>query len=49
MLHVTGTFIGGFIIAFIKGWVMTLVCLAAFPLIGIAGYLYMRSLQSKSS
>jgi ATP-binding cassette subfamily B (MDR/TAP) protein 1 len=49
MIHVSGTFLGGFIIAFIKGWLMTLVCLAAFPIIAYAGFLYMRSLQVKSA
>jgi ATP-binding cassette subfamily B (MDR/TAP) protein 1 len=49
MIHVLGTFIGGFVVAFVTGWLMTLVCLAAFPIIAYAGFLYMRSLQSKSS
>ncbi len=48
MIQVGGTFISGFIIAFVQGWLMTLVCLAGIPVIGIAGYLYMRSLQLKS-
>jgi ATP-binding cassette subfamily B (MDR/TAP) protein 1 len=48
MVHVGGTFIGGFAIAFSQGWLMTFVCLAAFPIIAYAGYLYMRSLQVKS-
>lgn len=45
----SGTFIGGIIIAFVQGWLMTIVCLAAFPIIAYAGFLYMRSLQIKSS
>ncbi len=49
MIHVCGTFIGGLTIAFVRGWLMTLVCLAAFPIIAWAGYLYMRSLQTKSA
>jgi len=49
MIQVVGTFIGGFTIAFVQGWLMTLVCLAAFPIVAYAGFLYMRSLQSKSS
>lgn len=49
MIHVGGTFIGGFAIAFARGWLMTLVCLAAFPIIAYAGFLYMRSLQVKSA
>lgn len=48
MIHVGGTFIAGFIIAFVKGWLMTLVCLAAFPIIAFSGFLYMQSLQKKS-
>lgn len=48
MLQAIGTALGGFIIAFTQGWLMTLVCLAAFPIIAISGYLYMRSLQTKS-
>jgi ATP-binding cassette subfamily B (MDR/TAP) protein 1 len=48
MIHVGGTFIAGFIIAFTSGWLMTLVCLAGIPVIGFSGYLYMQSLQKKS-
>jgi ATP-binding cassette subfamily B (MDR/TAP) protein 1 len=49
MLQVSGTFLGGFIISFMQGWLMTLVCLAVFPIIAYAGFLYMRALQNKSS
>lgn len=49
MLQVSGTFLGGFIIALVTGWLMTLVCLAVFPIIAYAGFLYMRALQTKSS
>lgn len=31
------TFIGGFIIAFIKGWLLTLVMLSSIPLLAISG------------
>jgi ABC-type multidrug transport system fused ATPase/permease subunit len=48
MLQAGGTCIAGFIVAFSQGWLMTLVCLAAFPIIAVSGYLYMRSMQSKS-
>jgi ABC-type multidrug transport system fused ATPase/permease subunit len=48
MIHVGGTFIAGFAIAFSSGWLMTFVCLAAFPLIAYGGYLYMQALQKKS-
>ncbi len=33
-------FIAGFVIAFVKGWLMTLVTLAALPALGFGGYLY---------
>jgi ABC-type bacteriocin/lantibiotic exporter with double-glycine peptidase domain len=49
MIQVCGGFIGGLTIALIKGWLMTLVCLAVFPVIACAGYMYMRSLQAKSA
>lgn len=36
-LQLTATFIGGFIIAFVKGWLLTLVMLSAIPLLVLAG------------
>ncbi|KDP28337.1 hypothetical protein JCGZ_14108 [Jatropha curcas] len=36
-LQLTATFVGGFLIAFIKGWELTLVMLAAIPPLAIAG------------
>lgn len=42
-----GMFITGFIIAFIKGWLMALVVVAAVPVIGIAGTIYMIALEKK--
>lgn len=36
-IQLISTFIGGFIIAFIKGWLLTLVMLSAIPLIVAAG------------
>jgi ATP-binding cassette subfamily B (MDR/TAP) protein 1 len=47
LFQVFGSFIGGFVVAFITGWLMTLVCLSAIPLIGLSGYLYMWALQKK--
>ena len=42
-------FIAGFIIAFIKGWLMTLVMLAALPAIGLGGYLYATAFAKKDN
>ncbi len=39
-----GTLISGAVIAFLKGWLMTLVVSATIPLIVIAGYLYMKTI-----
>ncbi|KAM6552266.1 hypothetical protein CsatB_002074 [Cannabis sativa] len=36
-IQLTSTFFGGFVIAFIKGWLLTLVLLACIPVIVIAG------------
>lgn len=36
-LQLMSTFIGGFIIAFIKGWLLTLVMLSSIPLLVAAG------------
>lgn len=47
MIQTVAMFIAGFIIAFIKGWVMTLVVLAAIPVLGIAGIVYMTGIQNK--
>ncbi len=40
-------FIAGFAIAFSKGWLMTFVLLSSLPLIGITGYIFVWSVQSK--
>lgn len=42
-------FIAGFTIAFIKGWLMTLVSLASLPAIGLGGYLYSTAIAKKDS
>jgi ATP-binding cassette subfamily B (MDR/TAP) protein 1 len=42
-----GMFIAGFAIAFSKGWLMTFVLLSSLPLIGITGYIFVWSVQSK--
>ena len=36
-IQLVSTFIGGFIISFIKGWLLTLVMLSSIPLLVIAG------------
>uniref|UniRef100_A0A7N1A511 Uncharacterized protein n=1 Tax=Kalanchoe fedtschenkoi TaxID=63787 RepID=A0A7N1A511_KALFE len=36
-IQLMSTFLGGFIIAFVKGWLLTLVMLSAIPLIAISG------------
>ena len=36
-IQLTSTFLGGFVIAFIKGWLLTLVLLTSIPLLVIAG------------
>jgi len=48
MLSVLGTFTAGFVIAFTSGWLMTLVCLAGIPVVGLGGVMYMQALQRKS-
>jgi ATP-binding cassette subfamily B (MDR/TAP) protein 1 len=40
-------FVAGFIIAFITGWLMTLVTLCSLPVIGITGYFFMSALEGK--
>ncbi len=42
-------FIAGFAIAFSTGWLMTLVVLCSLPAIGLAGWLYIFSIQSMDS
>lgn len=44
---VISTLIVGLILAFITGWTMTLVLLASFPALGIAGYFYMWVIENK--
>jgi hypothetical protein len=40
-------FVAGFIIAFIKGWLMTLVVLTSIPALGISGYFFITVIQAK--
>jgi len=47
MIQTFAMFVAGFIIAFVKGWLMTLVVLAAIPVLGIAGIIYMAGIQNK--
>lgn len=41
------TFIAGFIYAFVSGWLMTLVIMAAIPTVAIAGYLHIKGIAGK--
>jgi ATP-binding cassette subfamily B (MDR/TAP) protein 1 len=41
------TLVGGFVFAFVTGWLMTLVMLATIPALGIAGYFYIRVIGEK--
>ena len=36
-IQLVSTFIGGFIVAFVKGWLLTLVMLSSIPLLVISG------------
>ena len=36
-IQLVSTFIGGFIVAFVKGWLLTLVMLSSIPLLVMAG------------
>ncbi|KAF0917811.1 hypothetical protein E2562_021483 [Oryza meyeriana var. granulata] len=49
LVQLSSTFIGGFIIAFTKGWLLTLVMLATLPLIAIAGAVSAQALTRVSS
>jgi hypothetical protein len=42
-----GTFISAFTIAFIKGWLMTLVACCSLPIMVIAGIVYLKVIQNK--
>ena len=48
IIQAIGTGIGGFVVAFTQGWLMTFVCLAGIPVIMFGGYFYMKSLQLKA-
>ncbi|CAG8541359.1 6798_t:CDS:10, partial [Scutellospora calospora] len=45
ILQYTATFLGGFIIGFIKGWKLTLVLCAVFPLLAISGAFMAKALS----
>lgn len=47
VLYVIAMGISGLIIAFVRGWLLTLVLFAAFPVIILSMYMYMYSIQSK--
>jgi len=40
-------FVAGSVIAFIKGWLMTLVIVSTFPLLLFSGYLYASAISNK--
>ena len=42
-------FVSGFVIAFTKGWLMTLVTIASLLMIGLGGYLYTAAVTKKTS
>ena len=44
---IISVFITGFIIAFIYGWLMTLVVICALPVIAFGGYLFMQAIERK--
>lgn len=47
MLMTFGMFVAGFTIAFVTGWLMTLVILTSIPALGFAGFLYISAVQGK--
>lgn len=42
-----GSLLAGFIIAFIKGWLMALVIICSLPAIGLGGYFYMYTITNQ--
>ncbi|PIA60695.1 hypothetical protein AQUCO_00300305v1 [Aquilegia coerulea] len=48
-IQLFGTFVGGFVIAFIKGWHLTLVMMASIPLLAISGGLLSFAISKASS
>lgn len=49
LLQLSSAFVGGFIIAFTRGWLLTLVMLTSLPLIAIAGAVSAQFLTKVSS
>lgn len=47
VMYVVAMAISGFIVAFVKGWLLTLVLLGVFPLIILSMYLFMYNVQTK--
>lgn len=47
MIMTLAMLIAGFVIAFTKGWIMTLVVLVSLPFIGIGGALFAAAIASK--
>ena len=48
MIQAFGTTIGGIVVAFYQGWLMSLVLLSGVPIIALAGYVYVKSMQAKT-
>lgn len=48
MIQAWGTTIGGLVVAFYQGWLMSLVLLTGVPIIGLAGYIYVKAMQMKN-
>lgn len=48
VMQAVGTGVTAIVIAFVNGWLMTIVILASIPLLFIAGYFYMKTVQTKS-
>jgi ATP-binding cassette subfamily B (MDR/TAP) protein 1 len=49
LVELTSAFVGGFIIAFTRGWLLTLVMLTSLPLVAIAGAVSAQMLTRVSS
>ncbi|GBG63853.1 hypothetical protein CBR_g39637 [Chara braunii] len=48
-IHLYAQCIAGFIVAFIKGWLLTLILMSAFPLLAVSGMLHMKAVQNMSA
>lgn len=41
--------LGGFIVAYIKGWELALICSACLPFIGLAGHIFTNLIQTSDT